>query len=156
MDFKLYVELRNRKDDELEVQQRINKLLEGFESKYLTGKEFKVVIDYPELPWICHDEDYDYSDPHLFLANQNKKLQDGSPKWTNWRVATHLWLEDKMTAEAVNFLRTSKDEKEFKRFMSNKTKAVILILNRMIEMEDRYWSDNKQENPLRKKKPPDL
>jgi len=155
MNFKLYTELRDRKDDELEVQQRIAKLLRGFESKYLAGKEFKIVIDYPELPWICHEEDYDYSDPHLFLASKDGKYNDGSPKWTNWRVATHLWLEDKITEEALSVLRTSKDEKEFKALISDRTKSVVLILNRMIEREDQWWG-GQEKNPLRKERKPDL
>lgn len=157
MDFKLYVELRVYKPPNLEVGRRIEQLRKEFEEKFLATQKFEVVIDYPELPWICLADYYDYYDQHLIIANQEGKYNDGRPKWTNWRVATKLWLDDELSSNALNVLRTSKDEKEFKSLMSDRTKATIVpILNKMIEKEDRWWEEQeKEENPLRKKALPD-
>jgi len=154
MNFKLYVELRVLDPPSLEVGQRIAKLLKEFEEKYLATQKFEVTIEYPELPWICLTENYDYSCPYLALAP--KETRNGSPKWTDWRVATNLWLTDELSREALDCLRTCKDEKDFKGLMKLRIASTIVILNQMIAREDRWWSDQKQDNPLRKERKPDL
>lgn len=157
MTVKLYQELHKLTTTDLEVEFRVKLALKRYEEKLIQEFIFLKLNPeetYPQYPWICFGTTYNHGCAYLEDARLMGAPQDNSPNWTDWRVATQLWIKNEITTAVGACLRESKSEKEFRCKMSCRIEAIKEDIRRMIRMEDRYWG-GEERNPLRKSYKPD-
>lgn len=161
MDFKLYLELRNFKATDLEeVCRRVEKAVVGYEDKFAQERvndyrpDLQGYADYPWIDKLPHNYYWNglgkwfIVSNYLYCAQKAGVVNDEYSKWPNHRKATELWLRARIKSEIRHCLRECKNEKDFRRLMGFKMKAIKEDIQLMIKEEDDWW-EGKEKNPLR-------
>ncbi|HLD70889.1 MAG TPA: hypothetical protein VI937_03325 [Negativicutes bacterium] len=156
MDTQLYFALRANPVKGCEAKSRLNSLLSRHESLLFAYYRAKMEnTGYPAYPWIDRlPVGYEWEG---FTGWQIQKeyfspsfQADCSPNWTNYRNATEVWMNCRLSYCLGQSLAGSKNREEFIFNMDCAMKLIHRDLAAMIEGEDAWWG-GKEKNPLRNK-----
>lgn len=156
MDFDMYVKFKTIKGSNLEVRRRLKVLIEDYEIKLFRNYEIDL-RGYPKYPFIDVLPDgykWNKMNGQEIVAKYLDcacKVQpyEGAPKWTHYRVATHIWVRDRIFAAFVESIDEAINEKDFRSKMTEALKPIQKDVDILIKGDDEYWAKQKLPNPLR-------
>lgn len=164
MDFSLYFYLKAIKTTDPEVVYRRRLLMDAFEEKKAKyfRPEYLGKVDlggYPKIPWICQEfssryewnglNSYQITNHYVGKSRKLCDLPNSSPDYHHHRVATELWLGDRIEAGIKNAVILANSETEFRCYMGDLMVQINEDVAKMIEGEDQWWRFHRFQNPLR-------
>ena len=157
MDFNLYKRLKNFNGDVLEIHIRVQRATTAYEKRLIKGfkPDLKGYPAHPfidSLPWNYTWEELsknEITQIYRTLANGLGVESDNSPKWSDYREATRLWISDRIHISFEKLLKNSRDEKEFIKGMGKVIEEINIDIVVMIEADEALFKKIKIPNPLR-------
>lgn len=147
MNVELSFKLKNFKDDDQEIMQRMDEMIKEQQAKLLE-KHVLNLRGYPRMPWItCWTPGY--SD--CICAARKTIGLGGEPDWTEWRLATYLYIKPKWDKAIRRAFKRSTCETDFHKNMEDEMIEINGIIRRFIKEEDLWWKARGEPNPLRNK-----
>lgn len=169
MQFQIFLQLQDVKEKEMdaEIVWRLENVISVYKIKLLA--EYKVNLgdyaDYPQIdeglpndytldgPWSGWDK-WDFIRRYLEAANQIGTPQDGFPIWTNYRVATKIWMQDRIDYAFRETITSAKSEMEFRCMMGEAMERIQADVQMLIVGDDEYYLKRHQmPNPIKNRKP---
>lgn len=163
----LYMRIKSfkKQTDDLEIIWRIELIMDYYEKSIHLLYKMDLGDYYPYWPFIDSMpfvevrrwgiptfERQNIINSYRFYAQIGGVPSDGAPNWSQYRKATELWMQDRISESFRQAVAESKDEKELHVKMEEKMKKHQELLEIMKKGDDTYWKNVNQNNPARKQK----
>ena len=168
VNFSWYIKLRDFKTDDLELVKRRELIKEVFiqkTHKRLRSRYQPDLMGYPQYPWLFQGNAADFV-PHnyewrslnrgkIYSKYYNSAASLGGtmnfPDYTHHRIATQLWIADRIDLDLIDAILYAKSEDWVDRKMKICMEEIQKDLATLIASEDLWWRNMNKQNPLRLK-----
>jgi len=157
--FNLYEKLRSHQAEDPNTKRIIEELLREYEERLRS--EYKIEIkDYMAYPQIDEGLPHTYqwrgmNKDEIVKHYLNRAISESefagvgvSNHCIHHRIATELWMQDRIRFDFIESIVNVKNEKEFREKMGRKIQESQKIMDMLVEGDKLWYDKNKQKSPF--------